>query len=43
MGANNIDIDSGTFGGYIELQNQDGKWQQFGFTYYHVVIPDAKR
>lgn len=34
---------SATFGGFIELLNENGEWHRFGLTCYHAVLPDTDR
>ncbi|OJJ43556.1 hypothetical protein ASPZODRAFT_2114065 [Penicilliopsis zonata CBS 506.65] len=41
--GNTLNTDSsGTFGGYIELQNKKGEWVRFGLTCYHVALAADK-
>lgn len=42
MGPNDSKEVSGTFGGYLEIQNSNRIWHKVGITCYHVVLPQLK-
>ncbi|EZF33640.1 hypothetical protein H101_02796 [Trichophyton interdigitale H6] len=46
IGLRDSNASPGTFGGYVELQSEDGSWRKYGITNYHCIrenLPDPEK